>query len=85
MGGAGGPGPKAATGAADASPGTATTEASSPAAAATADNKPLWYLDAQGKIAVRLVRVGSSDGINTEIIGADDLEGKQVILREKAE
>ena len=64
---------------------TAGTAASSPTVTATIDKKPLWYLDAQGKIAVRLVGVGSSDGINTEIIGADELEGSQVILREKAE
>ena len=84
-GGPGGPGPGETTGTAAVSPGTATAEASSPAATATVDKKPLWYLDAQGKIAVMLVGVGSSDGINTEIIGADELEGSQVILREKAE
>ena len=85
MGGPGGPGSRETAGTAAVSPGTATTEASSPAATATVDKKPLWYLDAQGKITVILVGVGSSDGINTEIIGADELEGSQVILREKAE
>ena len=47
--------------------------------------KALWYLDSQGKLAVRMVGVGSTDGARTEIIGADDLEGMKIILREKAE
>jgi len=66
-----------------------TESASDLAASATADStvakKALWYLDSQGKLAVRMVGVGSTDGARTEIIGADDLEGMKIILREKAE
>jgi hypothetical protein len=47
--------------------------------------KSLWYLDTQGKLAVRMVSPGSTNGTNTEIVGADDLEGSQIILREKTE
>jgi hypothetical protein len=53
------------------------------AALAAAVQKSLWYLDSQGKLAVRIVGAGSTDGTNTEIIGSDDLEGAKVILREK--
>jgi HlyD family secretion protein len=49
------------------------------------DMKKLWYLDAQGKLAVRMVKVGSANGSNTEIIGADDLEGASIIVRAKVE
>ena len=54
-------------------------------AAATRSRKPLWYLDSQGKPAVILVATGSSDRTNTELLEADDLEGKTVILKVKAE
>jgi len=45
----------------------------------------LWYLNTEGKLEVMRVRTGISDGSSTEIIAAEDeeLEGKQVILREK--
>ncbi len=76
----GGPGMRkngASSGATGAQGAAASSEAQ-PAAA----QKALWYLDAQGKLAVRMVAVGSSDGTNTEISGADDLEGLKVIVRE---
>lgn len=80
---AGGPGP-GGPGAGSGKTETATAEATTTDAAAKA-KKALWYLDAQGKLAVRMVGIGSSDGIKTEITGAEDLEGTQVILREKGE
>ena len=55
------------------------------AAAATPAKKPLWYLDASGKLALSLVTPGLSDGLSTELVGADELEGSKVILKIKAE
>jgi HlyD family secretion protein len=49
------------------------------------DMKQLWYVDAQAKLAVRLVKVGATNGSSTEIIGADDLEGSRIIVRAKVE
>jgi HlyD family secretion protein len=49
------------------------------------DMKQLWYVDAQTKLAVRLVKVGATNGSSTEIIGADDLEGSRIIVRAKVE
>jgi HlyD family secretion protein len=44
----------------------------------------LWYMDDAGKIGVMQVRTGISSGSFTEIRSRDeDLEGRQVILREK--
>ena len=76
----GGPGMRK-NGASSGASGAQNAAASSEAQAAAAQ-KALWYLDAQGKLAVRMVAVGSSDGTNTEISGADDLEGLKVIVRE---
>jgi len=45
--------------------------------------KPLWYIDDTGKLAAVMVQVGISDTTKTEIIGADSLEGKEVILKAK--
>jgi HlyD family secretion protein len=64
--------------------GVAASGASATAAAEEA-KKPLWYLDENGKLAVALVGVGMSDGLTTELVGADSLEGKKVILKIKAE
>jgi len=47
--------------------------------------KALWYMDEAGKLAVTMVEPGLSDGITTELVGADSLEGKKVILKIKAE
>jgi len=43
----------------------------------------LWYVNNEGKLEVMQVRTGISSGSYTEIYAGDDLEGKQVILREK--
>jgi HlyD family secretion protein len=43
----------------------------------------LWYLDNEGKLDVIQVRTGISSGSFTEISASDNLEGKQVILKEK--
>jgi len=43
----------------------------------------LWYVNNEGKLDVMQVQTGISSGSFTEIRGAEDLEGKQVILREK--
>ncbi|HWR11232.1 MAG TPA: efflux RND transporter periplasmic adaptor subunit [Rectinemataceae bacterium] len=61
------------------------TESATDATASAAAKKALWYLDSQGKLAVKMVGAGSTDGARTEILGADDLEGMKIILREKAE
>ncbi|HEY9594119.1 MAG TPA: efflux RND transporter periplasmic adaptor subunit [Spirochaetia bacterium] len=47
--------------------------------------KPLWYVGSDGKLGVYMVQTGTSDGTNTEIVGADALIGKQVILKVKVE
>lgn len=82
IGGApGGPGMRKSGAAAGASA-SQVSEGSAAAQTASVAKKALWYLDAQGKLAVRMVGVGSSDGTNTELIGADDLEGARIIVRE---
>jgi HlyD family secretion protein len=43
----------------------------------------LWYLDDDGKLEVMRVRTGVSSGSFTEIRSREDLEGRQVILKEK--
>ena len=43
----------------------------------------LWYINNEGKLDVMQVQIGISSGSFTEIRAADDLEGKQVILKEK--
>jgi len=43
----------------------------------------LWYVSEEGKLEVVQIKAGISTGSLTEIIDADDLEGRQVILREK--
>jgi HlyD family secretion protein len=53
--------------------------------AAAGDQKALWYLGDGGKLAVALVGIGASDGKNTELTGAGELEGRRVILKVKAE
>lgn len=50
---------------------------------AAAAKKTLWYLDASGGLAVALVEPGVSDGSKTEIIGADTLEGTNIIVKMK--
>jgi HlyD family secretion protein len=43
----------------------------------------LWYINNEGKLEVMQVQTGISSGSYTEIRAGFDLEGKQVILREK--
>jgi len=43
----------------------------------------IWYLNGEGKPEVMVVQTGSNNGSQTEIFSTEDLEGKQVILREK--
>jgi HlyD family secretion protein len=62
--------------------GTAKTGA---AKTTTVAKKTLWYLDEGGKLAVALVEPGLSDGLTTELVGADSLEGRKVIVKIKAE
>jgi HlyD family secretion protein len=53
------------------------------AAAPAVVMRNLWYVNNEGKLEVMQVRTGISSGSYTEIYAADDLEGKQIILREK--
>jgi hypothetical protein len=43
----------------------------------------LWYISNEGKLDVMQVQTGISSGSFTEIHSSFDLEGKQVILRER--
>jgi len=43
----------------------------------------LWYVSDEGKLEVMRVRAGISNGSFTAIYSREDMEGKQVILREK--
>ena len=43
----------------------------------------LWFMSAQGKLEVMRVQTGITNGLSTEIYSMDNLEGRQVILREK--
>ena len=43
----------------------------------------LWYIGNDGKLEVMQVQTGISTSSITEILSTDDLEGKQVILRER--
>ncbi|MDR2964609.1 MAG: efflux RND transporter periplasmic adaptor subunit [Treponema sp.] len=43
----------------------------------------LWYINEEGKLDVMQVRVGVSNGTNTQIFLSDDFEGMQVIIRER--
>jgi len=43
----------------------------------------LWFINEEGRLDVMQVQIGISSGSFTEIIGADDLEGRQFILRER--
>jgi HlyD family secretion protein len=43
----------------------------------------LWYINDEGKLEVMRVRTGISSGSFTAIYSGEDMEGKQVILREK--
>ena len=43
----------------------------------------LWYVNGEGKLEVMRVQAGMSNGSLTEIVAGEDIEGKQVILRER--
>ena len=43
----------------------------------------LWFINSEGRLEVQRVQAGITNGSFTEIILPDDLEGKQVILRER--
>lgn len=62
---------------------TPTTDVAGAATAQT--KKSLWYIDSDGTLAVVRVTVGVNDSVNTELIGADALVGKQIILKVKVE
>jgi hypothetical protein len=48
--------------------------------------KPLWFIDETGKTDCFLVRTGITNGSFTEIRALqEDLEGRQIILREKVQ
>ncbi len=63
----------------------ATGQAAATTGQAQATTKTLWYLDDKGELAAINAQVGSSDGSYTELLGPSDLEGRQIILRVKAE
>jgi hypothetical protein len=43
----------------------------------------LWFINGEGKLDVIQVRTGISDGSFTEIFTAEELEGREFILRER--
>jgi HlyD family secretion protein len=45
--------------------------------------RTMWYLNSDGKPAVLRVRAGISNGTSTEVSALDDIEGRQIIVREK--
>jgi len=49
----------------------------------TVVTRNLWYINGDGKLEVMQVQAGISNGSFTEILMPQDIEGRQVILREK--
>ncbi len=49
------------------------------------NRKTLWYINEQGSPAVLSVATGASDATNTELLEADGLEGRQIIVKVKVE
>jgi hypothetical protein len=45
--------------------------------------RTLWFINSEGRLDVMQVRTGISDGSLTQVFIDDELEGKQVILRER--
>ncbi|MCL2805133.1 MAG: efflux RND transporter periplasmic adaptor subunit [Treponema sp.] len=45
--------------------------------------RTLWFINSEGRLDVIQVRTGISDGSSTQIITENDLEGQQMILRER--
>lgn len=52
-------------------------------AGSSANKKTLWYLDEGGQLAVVLVKTGVSDDSNTELLDAESLEGKKIIVKQQ--
>lgn len=50
-----------------------------------AELKRLWYLDDSGAFGVILAEAGASDGANTEVSSEEELEGRKVVLKARAE
>jgi HlyD family secretion protein len=48
-----------------------------------AARRPLWFLDADGSLSLRMVRTGVVDSLNVELLEAESLEGLSVIIRQK--
>jgi len=45
--------------------------------------RTLWFMNGEGKLDVMQVRTGISDGSSTRVFLDDEMEGQQVILRER--
>jgi hypothetical protein len=76
-GGRAGPGGPAAQG------GGAAQGGRSGGAGAAVVMRNLWFINGDGKPGVIRVQSGISNGTNTEIRSAENLEGMRIILREK--
>jgi HlyD family secretion protein len=63
--------------------GAAQNAGSSTAGGGAVVMRNLWYVNGEGKLDLIRVRAGITNGAATEIRSAEDLEGRQVILREK--
>ncbi|MDR1315669.1 MAG: efflux RND transporter periplasmic adaptor subunit [Spirochaetales bacterium] len=50
---------------------------------AGAARRPLWFLDGDGSLSLRMVRTGVVDSLNIELLEAEDLEGLSVVIRQK--
>lgn len=81
MPGPGGPGGQRASSEKNLTDQETGTTASTPEIA----KKTLWYFAIDGKLQATMVEIGVSDGTKTEILNADSLEGKNVILKETTE
>jgi HlyD family secretion protein len=47
------------------------------------NRKTLWLYGSDGSLTPRMVGIGVADGKNTEIRGPSDLEGRDIVLRQK--
>jgi HlyD family secretion protein len=74
-GGPGGPGQKKTTASSDTKTAATTT--------ATTTTKYVWYMDDNGELSAIAVTAGVTDGSNTEVTSAQELEGVKIITKEK--
>jgi HlyD family secretion protein len=81
-GGGGGGGMRQGGGAGGAG-GTAPAQTRNQAGDAGAVMRNLWHINGDGRIDVMRVRIGITNGSITEIFTSEDIEGKQVIMRER--